>query len=403
MYRRDFLRLFSIPIYGSLFLGVGCGGGSESKPPSNTLIGAVPEAEFRSVEAPRYENAQEAIKTVLTNDRTLIDDKLRFSRALFNELKRQSRAEESDSKPWEKHLTNEEFEILISDPISAISFPFAAVQGALSAEANYPCGQSAPIPFNDDKSDAVRHAYSSALIARRSAIGWDLILNSAIITLPGLGAEIGLQFAERIGTAHENRANNPVRRKAMDLSNNAAGRRVFREYPNASEAELLILVMSLPFEFVAANEEVTFDDTRLVYIVNQAPFDGSWTGTLTNPDSGGPWNVTFYFNQCGNVIRGEYHGRRDTSTGKRRFTGTVQGETVTLNVATPFEWEAPPGLVPCSNVVSQLTQQGTTLSGSWTSSTCRRGGVTTLSKDTIGRGIKSSRIRVDSTNCACAP
>jgi hypothetical protein len=62
----------------------------------------------------------------------------------------------------------------------------------------------------NDKADAFRHAYFS-------------LLN--VIDLGGI-------LAERLGTAHENRPDNPVLQNAMDLFNNASGRNAYQTWLN---------------------------------------------------------------------------------------------------------------------------------------------------------------------------
>lgn len=82
---------------------------------------------------------------------------------------------------------------------------------------------------NGDKSDAFRHAYWNVLMTNR----------------------IGVDLAERFATAHEDRPENPILHKTMDLTNNNVGRMVALENPDLTYREL--------------SDKVRFDK-RLVYV-----------------------------------------------------------------------------------------------------------------------------------------
>lgn len=69
---------------------------------------------------------------------------------------------------------------------------------------------------NDGHRDAFRHAYWNALMTREYGRGW----------------------AATFGTAHEARPGNEANREAMDLYNNAVGRSIAAEHPNASKEQL---------------------------------------------------------------------------------------------------------------------------------------------------------------------
>ena len=85
----------------------------------------------------------------------------------------------------------------------------------------------------DGHNDAFRHAYWNALMTSRFGEG----------------------FAEAFGTAHEGVPGNPADREAMDLHNNALGRRIALENPGASDEELARLV----FEAVNNGDAVVID------------------------------------------------------------------------------------------------------------------------------------------------
>lgn len=73
---------------------------------------------------------------------------------------------------------------------------------------------------NDGHNDAFRHSYWNALMTKR----------------------YGADFTENFTNAHEGAPGNPADREAMDLYNNAVGRRIATENPNASDEQLAQLV-----------------------------------------------------------------------------------------------------------------------------------------------------------------
>ncbi|HBR95785.1 MAG TPA: hypothetical protein DD979_00190 [Gammaproteobacteria bacterium] len=78
-----------------------------------------------------------------------------------------------------------------------------------------------PIPGAEDgHNDAMRHAFFNAALTEA----------------------FGVEFANDFGTAHEGVVNNPAAREAMDLYNNALGRRIATENPEASLPELADLI-----------------------------------------------------------------------------------------------------------------------------------------------------------------
>lgn len=73
---------------------------------------------------------------------------------------------------------------------------------------------------NDNHNDAFRHAYWNAIMTRRFGEDW----------------------ARNYATAHEGRPDNTQPREAMDLYNNAVGRRIAEEHPDASDEEVADLI-----------------------------------------------------------------------------------------------------------------------------------------------------------------
>ncbi|MFA5965968.1 MAG: hypothetical protein WC804_18275 [Sphingomonas sp.] len=90
-------------------------------------------------------------------------------------------------------------------------------------ERTYPQDVKAQIDLwrnTDGHSDAFRHAYWNALMARA----------------------FGPVFAQSYGTAHEGGPNTPHVSEAMDLYNNEVGRKIAEDHPDASDQQLAILV-----------------------------------------------------------------------------------------------------------------------------------------------------------------
>ncbi len=75
--------------------------------------------------------------------------------------------------------------------------------------------------FGGGEADAFRHAYWNAIMTRRT----------------------DAEFAEAFATAHETGSDTPEADQAMDLHNNAVGRRIAVAHPDATDEELFDLVM----------------------------------------------------------------------------------------------------------------------------------------------------------------
>lgn len=94
-----------------------------------------------------------------------------------------------------QQLTPEEQAYIRSHPFHAV--PIKDAKEAAYAETRTRFGHNG----HNDKSDAFRHCYWSALLAR----------------------DLGYSNAKRFTTAHESSPSNPANEKAMDLHNNAIG------------------------------------------------------------------------------------------------------------------------------------------------------------------------------------
>lgn len=92
-----------------------------------------------------------------------------------------------------------------------------AKQALSEASRRFPAGE-----LHNGRGDAFRHAYWNALMTRH--------LTSF--------------FAELFATAHEDSPGQPAAERAMDLHNNAEGRRIGMVNPGATDAQLAALVMT---------------------------------------------------------------------------------------------------------------------------------------------------------------
>jgi|GEM_PF-2374796 len=368
--RRARPRSWLVPVWLAAALW-GCGGGDSPTGPG-VAINGIPVSEIERVPPPSYDALSAAFDRVVAADPTLRQSSPRLARAVFDEIKRQGASAARRERAPDVaaagvgvllQLTWDEWKVLIGDPLSGYAARNAPGLANLAGQSTFPC--DAPTGYRDDRADAVRHAYWNAVMARRIAAEY--------------GVAQALAFTEKFTTAHESGITDqsPLadrRAKAMDLSNHAAGRRVFMENPSATEDQLLQLVLALPFVYVEGSDAVTRDDRRLVYLTGQQPFDGSMSGTMSNPDSGGPWEAVFSFTQCNSTIRGSFSIVRGGASQKRRFSGSVGGAAMALNIAAPFAYENPDNLTICTGMTATLGGSRSALSGSWRSSNCTQGG-----------------------------
>ena len=248
-------------------------------------------------------------------------------------------------------LTVEEWKLVILNPVKSDQAAQTVDLSAQTAMTQMPCEQD--INFGNGKADAIRHAYWTALMAKR--------------TTP--------TFAGLFSDAHESASTGPA--SAMDLHNNSVGRSLVENFPDATETQLLQMILSQRFSLIASGVSIPTDTVGLVYIAEAArrAFDATFTGSLTNPDSGGPWSMVLNISQCGSVVRGNLVLDRGTSHAERRLTGTVFNTTsIQMLIGDPYVFENPQGLRFCANMTSTLTGSYTNLAGDWTSSNCEQGG-----------------------------
>ncbi|MEQ9504120.1 MAG: hypothetical protein RIT81_45115 [Deltaproteobacteria bacterium] len=103
-----------------------------------------------------------------------------------------------------------------------LEHPIAAFRVADTPHLAQAAAERTGLPmFSGGPGDAFRHTYWNAIMTRR----------------------VGPEIAEKFATAHETGSGNPPAHQTMDLHNNAVGRRIAIDNPDASEAALFDLVM----------------------------------------------------------------------------------------------------------------------------------------------------------------
>lgn len=368
-----------------LLVGCGGGGGASDSPPAEAAlpaVGPIPGAEFAKVPPPTFNQVITAFRAVTAANAALLNDEPALARALFDEVKRASgiaqagaaarpfaaaataatategRARTLSAFNLDSKLTLEEWKLVIRRPLdSARAAPTIEVSAQAAVDL-WPC--DADVDFSDGKADAFRHAYWNALMARR----------------------ISPAFAELFASAHEVGSSNTPAATAMDLHNNAFGRAFAVRFAAAGESELAQLLAQQPFSFVAAGAAMPAATAALVFVSERArrPFDGRFTGTLTQPDSGpGAWAVEVDLAQCGAVLRGSLRASRNGARVERRFVGTTGGAVaVTLTVADPQPFEPGEAQSACLGMQATLTGNEQALAGTWTSPACPQGGTIDL-------------------------
>jgi hypothetical protein len=269
-----------------IFLFLSCNKGSQEVEPT----GPVTASELQSIPLPTFQQFINAYEFVTNNNPSLLKDKIVLARAVFNRIKSHPNgrlgAEQQLTKNTElfdllSRLTYEELKVIFLDfnLISGYEASKTVGPSAQTARLNYPCDSE--VGFEDSKADAFRHAYWNALMVRRT----------------------NAEFAEAISTAHESKSTNQ-RAVEMDLQNNKVGRTIALTYPTATDEQIAILILQQKFTFLSQGDPLPKEG--LVYFSGKRTYDATFTGSFTNPDSGGPWTADFNMNQCGETIRGQF-------------------------------------------------------------------------------------------------
>lgn len=154
-----------------------------------------------------------------------------FGRLLIDELKK---VDPKDGITRSRYpfiyVTSDEFWLLVlyRDYIT----PTRQAKAAAEAEERRIWGNN----FRNGRSDGFRHAYVNTLLAKRCALWW----------------------ADAIMTAHESETPaSEALEKAMDLNNNAAGRNIWLDNKNATDAQLSERVRAYPTKKVSRQSDMS--------------------------------------------------------------------------------------------------------------------------------------------------
>lgn len=381
---------------------VACGGGDGSEataPSSPVATGPVSINEAAAIPLPTYADIAAAHERVIRKIPATTYDDVYF-RALFEDLKANSSNAKSVGNLVAKGtfqeavdacragagalsttdkllaLTCKEWLTIVTTPsvwLHLWSYARSANPAFTQTLASFQCDPLlAPNTLdagNDTKRDALRHSFWQAIVTKRTSENTSRVL----------------------GNAHED-DNLTGARTAMDLHNNEVGRRLALRNPTATEAELLLLLEGARYEFIKPDPRgsdfpllspLPNDLDTLVYFKYESTFDGAYLGSITNPDSGGPWSLRLTLNQCGNQVKGTFFIVRGTANQQRQVTGTLeqQNSILALNISDPLSFQNPEGLTFCAVMkASTLSINGNSFSGAWTSSNCRLGGQIIASK-----------------------
>ena len=323
----------------------------------------ITDADFDKVPPPSFQQLYNAQIDVLRADSTLVHKEQELFCAVFDwakrhpngQLKRTSGIEDYFTAFKLHQLNPEEWQLIRRNPFKGLMAGIATVEADRSIWETYPCDEAEN--FYNTKADAYHHAVWSMMIARS--------------TSPA--------FSKTFTDLHELHPIDAAQ-TAMDLHNNKVGRDLVAKYPNAIEKELLAILSQQRYVFLKDPRAPipSIYDNDLVYFDGQRTYDGNFGGTITNPDSGGPWDIVLYLNQCGNVMRGKFLLFRGNERQERRFSGTLASNGImNLNVADPYVYENPTGSF-CSGYQMRLSASPFSLTGSWTSTNCSQGGTLNL-------------------------
>jgi hypothetical protein len=212
-----------------LILGLhltGCSGGSA---PSNEFT--ITRAEVEALPPMSLEQLDDLTQEVAKANPDLPKSSASFGRLLMEELKKVNPKDGITRSRYPLiNVTSDEFWLLVlyRDYIS----PTRKSKSDAEAEEKRIWGGN----YRNGRSDGFRHAYVNTLLAKRCALWW----------------------ADAIMTAHESETPaSEAKEKAMDLNNNAAGRNVWLDNKNATDAKLSDRVRAYPTKKVSKESEMS--------------------------------------------------------------------------------------------------------------------------------------------------
>ncbi|MBD8489209.1 hypothetical protein IFO69_10675 [Echinicola sp. CAU 1574] len=358
-------KLLSIIIMVVFILSFSCSSDDPSpKPISNEdPVGPISGEDFKSVPIPTYDLVIEAYENISNTSPNLLEEESdQLSIALFEEIKKLSNKASTNNdrllyESLSDKLTEEEWKLVLTNPYKSFLAFLTLKPSFDDSGSSFSCDPN--LSLKDTKVDAIRHAYWNALMTQKIS---------------------DMTFIEELTNAHESNSDSEDA-KLMDLHNNKIGRELALQYPTATADELLTILLQYDFLFVGIGQTIPETYQGLVYIEGKKIFDIKMKGSLSNPDSGGPWDIEFDIYECGNTIRGNFTIIRGAERQDRRFSGTMVDGLMQLEVSNPLVFENPRGLYACTGMRMNLTGNEKSLEGRWTSSNCYRGGTVLLSNE----------------------
>lgn len=319
----------------------------------NENIGPISCSEFRSVTTPTYEQVIKCYDAAIATNPQ--QDELALARSIFACIK-PAPVQNPPSKPLfdlQSRMCTEEWKLVLLYPRKAyLAFKNGINQSLEKAKLEFP--QDVDVEFKNAKADAFRNAYLGALVAKAT----------------------DTSFARRLALARQSCLQN-----GFYFHNDTVGIGLVRRFPIATVTELINLLLERRF-YYSDNGIPADAESALMFNAGRRTYDAFYTGTFTNPDGQGTWNATYHFHQTGNIIRGEakYTGIGFPDKASRRYSGTISGNTINLNVSNPYTYEFSPGYTPCRNMRTTFTIAQDSLTGPWTSSNCWQGGFINLKR-----------------------
>lgn len=316
-------------------------------------IGPIVCSEFGSVTTPTYEQVIKCYDNAVTANPQQGDSAL--ARSIF-ECVKATPVQNPPTKPLfdlQSRMCIEEWKLVLLYPRKAyLAFKNGINQSLERAKQEFP--QDIDVGFKNAKADAFRNAYLGVLISKAT----------------------DTSFARKLALARQFCLQN-----GFYFHNDTVGIGLVRRFPTATATELINLLLERRYYF--SNNGIPADaESALLFNAGRRTYDAAYTGTFTNPDGPGTWNATYYFHQSGNILRGEarYTGIGFPDKANRRYSGTLSGSTIKLDVSYPYAFELSPGYAPCRNVKTTFTIVQDSLTGSWTASNCFQGGDIKLKK-----------------------
>lgn len=319
----------------------------------NQNIGSVSCSEFIAVTTPTYAQVIKCYDDALVANPLQSDSAL--SRSIFACIK-VAPVQNPPTKPLfdlQSRMCIEEWKLVMLHPRKAyLAFKNAINQSLERAKQEF--SQDIDVEFKNAKADAFRNAYLGVLVAKAT----------------------DTSFARLLAYARQS-----CLQSRIYLHNDTVGISLVSRFPAATVTELSNLLLERRF-FFSDNGIPSDAENALVFFAGRRAYDAAYAGTFTNPDGQGTWNATYYFHQTGNIIRGEakYTGIGFQDKAGRRFSGTLSGNTINLNMSNPYTFEFSPGYTPCRNMVTTFTIAQDSLTGQWSAGNCLQGGVIKLKK-----------------------